>query len=288
MPKSVKLPKPVSAKQLAANQANAKKSTGPVTPEGKARSARNSVKHGFASTSFTVLRLEDPDEIARLKADAVAVYQPANSQELAAVERIALAQQIIFRAYRLEAGLFTSCLNEALDRDGDLYIPLSRDMAVDIDVSRAQNRNYALAEGFDKMARHSPSLALMLRYQANAERQYRRAVEEFERLKVLRPDLPIQDLPIEPILETEPAQTEPVAGPPRTQIPIRWSSRNCPFPSFPRTTPSRALRHSPPSPIHRSPSPRNWHVEPPFPRRFRRSSPSPHPDYAPGAFAILL
>jgi hypothetical protein len=233
MPKSVKPPKPVSAKQLAANQANAKKSTGPVSPEGKARSARNSVKHGFASTSFTVLRLEDPDEIARLKADAVAVYQPANSQELAAVERIALAQQIIFRAYRLEAGLFTSCLNEALDRDGDLYIPLSRDMTVDIDVSRAQNRNYALAEGFDKLARHSPSLALMLRYQANAERQYRRAVEEFERLKALRPELPIQDLPIEPILETEPAQTEPVAGPPTNPNPDPLEQPELPVPAIP-------------------------------------------------------
>jgi hypothetical protein len=36
--------------QIAANQANARLSTGPRTPEGKAAVSRNAVKHGFAST----------------------------------------------------------------------------------------------------------------------------------------------------------------------------------------------------------------------------------------------
>ena len=70
---------PTSEKQLAANRANAAKSTGPRTPEGKARSARNACTHGFTASSFAVVRLEDLDEIARLKQDAVAVYQPVNS-----------------------------------------------------------------------------------------------------------------------------------------------------------------------------------------------------------------
>src|SRR5204863_216604 len=78
---------PISDKQLAANRANAAKSTGPRTPEGKARSARNARIHGFTASSFTVVRLEDLDEIARLKADAVSVYQPVNSQEMFALEQ---------------------------------------------------------------------------------------------------------------------------------------------------------------------------------------------------------
>jgi hypothetical protein len=57
-----------------------------------------------------------------LRADLIAVYQPVNSQELFAIERIALAQQAMLRIARLESGLLTSCLNEALDTSGQLFI----------------------------------------------------------------------------------------------------------------------------------------------------------------------
>ena len=85
--------KPISEKRLAANRENAKKSSGPRTPEGKARSSRNAVKHGFRAASFAVVRLEDLDEIEKFKADAVHCYKPVNAQELIAVERIAMAHR---------------------------------------------------------------------------------------------------------------------------------------------------------------------------------------------------
>ena len=53
------------------------------------------------------------------------------------------------------------------------------------------------------MAGKSNSWSLCLRYQAQAERHYRRAVEEFERLKALR-----GELPNEPIFEPQPEQSE--------------------------------------------------------------------------------
>ena len=40
--------------QIAANRRNARRSTGPRTPEGKARSARNALRHGFTSREFIV------------------------------------------------------------------------------------------------------------------------------------------------------------------------------------------------------------------------------------------
>jgi len=56
----------------------------------------------------------------------------------------------------------------------------------DIEITRAQNRNYLLGEGFHRMTSKSNSWSLFLRYHAQAERHYRRAVEEFERLRRLR------------------------------------------------------------------------------------------------------
>jgi hypothetical protein len=45
-------PKPtLSAVRLAANRQNARKSTGPRTPEGKARSSRHATKHGLAAAA---------------------------------------------------------------------------------------------------------------------------------------------------------------------------------------------------------------------------------------------
>ena len=156
----------ISDKQLAANRANAAKSTGPRTPEGKARSARNARTHGFTASTFIVDRLEELDEIARLKQDLVAVYQPVNSQELFALEQIALAQQTMLRAYRLESGLFANCLEMALN---DSATPISRwspisDVGLPLDeITLAQNRNYALADGFERMAKQSIAFSLLLR-----------------------------------------------------------------------------------------------------------------------------
>src|SRR5205823_5067627 len=182
---------PTSDKQLAANRANAAKSTGPRTPEGKARSARNGGTHGFTASTFAVVRLEELDEIARLKQDIVAVYQPVNSQELFALEQMALAQQTMFRAARLESGIFVTCLDMALNRDdGTPFTPMTPELLDDCDIetARVQNRNYALADGFHRLARKDKTFPLFLRYKAQTERLYRRAVEEFDRLKALRPE----------------------------------------------------------------------------------------------------
>ena len=226
--------KPVSPKQLAANRANATHSTGPTTPEGKARSAQNSRQHGFTASTFAVVRLEELQEVAHLRADLLSVYQPVNSQELFAIERIALAQQALLRAARLEAGLFTTCLNEALDPSGRPLLPMTTELTADIEITRAQNRNYALGEGFHRMAKAAPSWSLFLRYQAQAERHYRRAIEEFGRLKALR-----HELPNEPIGEVQP-EPDKTTSPPLPTNPNALETPPFALPSEVPAAPARA------------------------------------------------
>jgi hypothetical protein len=60
-----------SPNRIAANQANSRKSTGPRTPEGKARSSQNARKHPFNPEPFAIVRIEDRAAISTLVADGV-------------------------------------------------------------------------------------------------------------------------------------------------------------------------------------------------------------------------
>ena len=266
-----------SPRQLAANRANAAHSTGPRTPEGKAVSARNSLRHGISPSNFAVVRLEDLQEVAHLKARLVAAYQPVNSQELFALERMAVTQQTIRRAARLEAGLFTTCLNETLNLTNDEpFLPMNQALAGDgdIEVTRAQNRNYLLAEGFHRLTQQSNSWSLFLRYQAQAERLYRRAVEEFDRLKALR-----NELPNEPILDLEPEETTATYSPSETNpIPPPTAALSpSPRPANPPAPPPNPIHPAnPPAPVPHPPAPSATHPAP-HPPAPSAAHPAPHP-----------
>jgi len=82
-------------------------------------------------------------------------------------------------------------------------------LSLDIQITRAQNRNYALGDGFHRMAKQGNAFTLLLRYKAQTERLYRRAVEEFDRLKALRPELRN-----EAISEVQPEENESAYIPP--------------------------------------------------------------------------
>jgi hypothetical protein len=102
----------------------------------------------------------------------------------------------------------------ALNHDGTPFTPMSPDLVGGgIEITHAQNCNYALADGFHRLARKDNTFPLFLRYKIQTERLYRRAVEEFDRLKALRPELPN-----EAILEAQPEENEPTYAPPDEPI----------------------------------------------------------------------
>src|ERR1022692_2623108 len=75
-------------RQIEANRRNARKSTGPVTEEGKQRSRCNAVRHGL--TAETVIgALEDADDYQAFEAAIVADYDAQSAVERELVLRLA-------------------------------------------------------------------------------------------------------------------------------------------------------------------------------------------------------
>ena len=94
-----------SDEQIRANRANAQKSIGPRTAEGKAASSRNSIPRP-PNTNQHLLEPEDPGEFFALLQDHFQRFQPVGEAEEKLVLHIALAQWRLDRATPLEAGLY--------------------------------------------------------------------------------------------------------------------------------------------------------------------------------------
>jgi hypothetical protein len=92
--------------RAAASRRNGAKSRGPKTAEGKARSARNALKHGLCAQRFVVLGGEDFDEFDALEAALTAELAPQGALQAVLVRRIVAATWRLERAERLEAEVF--------------------------------------------------------------------------------------------------------------------------------------------------------------------------------------
>ncbi len=111
--------------QIAANIANSKKSTGPKTDAGKAKSSRNHLSHGFASSTARLIDGEDPEELKALLDDLLSQYQPANPTEQILVEKMAQNQWLSQRAFRLQSDAFSSGMFRLTTR-----LTISKDLGV--------------------------------------------------------------------------------------------------------------------------------------------------------------
>ena len=93
-----------TAKQVAANRANAQRSTGPNTSAGKAKVGLNAVGHGLTS-AIVVLPGEDPLAYHQLCEDLHAELAPQGILETRLVASIAVCLWRWERTVRIETGL---------------------------------------------------------------------------------------------------------------------------------------------------------------------------------------
>jgi len=78
-----------SPRKIAANRRNAQRSTGPKTPEGKAKSSRNAIKHGiFVKRFLSGATPEAIEEIELLAASLWEHYEPDDIVEEILVQKI--------------------------------------------------------------------------------------------------------------------------------------------------------------------------------------------------------
>jgi hypothetical protein len=201
----------ISERRLAANKANAQKSTGPKTPEGKARSSQNAVRHGLSATTFIVFN-EDLEEYTELREDYMCRFAPRDRVEIDLIERMVHAAWNLRRTWNLEnetINLQMFRMEGALEKE---YIDMPE--------------RSRLAAAFEELAKQ-PALPLLHRYEARQSGEYQRALKTFLDLRKsvpLAPPGPLRGVPEQiqapPTAAPEPpAKTNPVVG--RTPSPAR-------------------------------------------------------------------
>src|SRR5436309_2730202 len=98
-----------SEARIRASRANGARSRGPVTPEGKARSSRNAMRHGLLA-KITLLGDESAASFDALIDILAAEFEPVNELEFGMIEEMANSYWRIRRAWNIETELFESSM----------------------------------------------------------------------------------------------------------------------------------------------------------------------------------
>jgi hypothetical protein len=96
----------LSPARAAASRSNGAKSSGPKTPEGKARSAQNALKHGMRAQKCVVLPGERASAFEAFEAALLEELAPEGALQAVLAQRVVAASWRLARTERLEAELF--------------------------------------------------------------------------------------------------------------------------------------------------------------------------------------
>ena len=155
-------------KQIAANRANAKRSTGPRTQQGKLRSSMNARKHGL-SAKAVVADGEDLAEFEALQMSLVEGFSPRRGMESELVSQLATSFWRLSRIPLLEATFLRTQQNEIICRDPRL------EKLIEDDIGRAKRMAEISSEYIARAGIPVPEETdgdLEKRIRANFEREF--------------------------------------------------------------------------------------------------------------------
>ena len=200
-----------SDKQARANRENARQSTGPKTPEGKAVTRLNAIRHGLLSKDV-LLPGEDESALEELGERVRAELQPVGQLENMLVEQIIAAAWRLRRLRRVEAGIFAwEHYGELAERAQQEARSYERNDAEEVleDIRKPttetgkQRRQEALSKAQDMKAKLDTEIAVLgrtfirdaneanafsklSRYETPIERSLYKALHELQRLQAAR------------------------------------------------------------------------------------------------------
>ena len=144
---------PKSDRRAQTSAANGRKSRGPKTPKGKARAARNNLRHGILSRNI-LLESESPELFRKLLHGLRAEHQPATLTEAALVDTMAIARWRQMRLWSMEKSTF----DYEIHRQEPNF--------------SAENRPTQAALAFRSLSDTSRALDLIQRYETRCDRQF--------------------------------------------------------------------------------------------------------------------
>jgi len=182
-----------SDRQFAANRANALKSTGPRTPDGKQNSAFNAWKHGITASKI-ILSTEDEEIFAEIRKGYHQRLVPIDIMECDLVDDIVHVRWQIRRIRGIEDSIYEIEVNRP-------------DLIKGFDYAGNTIRT---ALGHIHAAENSSALALANRQLARLSRELDRLFNTLNKLRRDNPPaFPLQPVPVAPA-EDAPVQNEPI------------------------------------------------------------------------------
>jgi hypothetical protein len=156
-----------SEKKIAANRANAAKSTGPKTPRGKRNSSRNGIRHGVLAKAI-LIDGESRDNLLKLCQALDEEYKPETPTEIALVTSATAARWRLIRLWMMESA-------------GMVY---EQRRQTDAEESRDPTTCAMLA--FRSLNENSRHAELMVRYESRLDRQYHRAIDRLQQIRAAK------------------------------------------------------------------------------------------------------
>jgi hypothetical protein len=224
--------KKTSDRQIVANRLNAKRSTGPRTPAGKANVSVNAVKHGLTAREI-VLPNEDPNEFDTFRADLLTSLEPQGALESLFADKIVADTWRLRRVVPFEAALYKRGCAELLARRAEELVTQYESTEKDRVLASLEDKKIAArdreahADAEERLARAraelddpsfnatrvletSPQPFLNLwRHEAAVLRSLLRMKHELERLQAKRAG---NDVPVPAVVDMDISVPEPAGA----------------------------------------------------------------------------